>query len=285
MCKFVPNLIDLNSLLTIVWDVDPEAFTIPFIDWPVRWYGLLFVFGLLVSQYIMFYIFEQEGKTRKHVEDLTIYVVVGTILGARLGHVFFYDAAHYLSNPHEILMVWKGGLASHGGAIGILTAIYLYCRKFKFGFLWLMDRLVIVVCFTGACIRVGNLMNSEILGIVTDVPWAFQFVQAYPRELALDPRHPAQLYEAIYCLIIMAILFPIWKKKKAQLKEGFLFGLFMVLLFTLRFLDEFLKINQEQFEDSLPLNMGQILSIPFVLAGIYLIWRAYQLPPKATVVK
>jgi prolipoprotein diacylglyceryl transferase len=251
----------------------------------VRWYGLLFVFGLLVSQYIMFYIFEQEGKTRKHVEDLTIYVVVGTILGARLGHVFFYDAAHYLSNPHEILMVWKGGLASHGGAIGILTAIYLYCRKFKFGFLWLMDRLVIVVCFTGACIRVGNLMNSEILGIVTDVPWAFQFVQAYPRELALDPRHPAQLYEAIYCLIIMAIIFPIWKKNKAQLKEGFLFGLFMVLLFTLRFLDEFLKINQEQFEDSLPLNMGQILSIPFILAGIYLIWRAYHLPPKASVVK
>jgi prolipoprotein diacylglyceryl transferase len=176
-------------------------------------------------------------------------------------------------------MVWKGGLASHGGAIGILTAIYLYCRKFKFGFLWLMDRLVIVVCFTGACIRVGNLMNSEILGIVTDVPWAFQFIQAYPRELSLDPRHPAQLYEAIYCLIIMAIIFPIWKKKKAQLKEGFLFGLFMVLLFTLRFLDEFLKINQEQFEDSMALNMGQILSIPFVIAGIYLIWRAYQLPP------
>ncbi len=256
--------------------MQPEAFTIPFIDWPVRWYGLLFVFGLIVSQYIMFHIYEAEGKTKKGVEDLTVYVVLGTIIGARLGHVFFYDAAHYLSHPQEILMVWKGGLASHGGAIGILTAIWLYCRKYKFGFLWLMDRLVIVVAFTGACIRVGNLMNSEIIGIVTDVPWAFQFMQAYPPELSLDPRHPAQLYEAIYCLIIMAIIFPLWKYKRTQLHNGFILGLFMVMLFSLRFLDEFLKINQESFEDGLPINMGQILSIPFVIAGLVLIVRAIQ---------
>jgi len=268
----------LNSLLTIVWDVDPEAFTIPFIDWPVRWYGLLFVFGLIVSQYTMFYIFEKEGKTKKNVEDLTVYVVLGTIIGARLGHVLFYDLADYLKNPIEIFMVWKGGLASHGGAIGILTAIYLYGKKYKFDFLWLMDRLVIVVCFTGACIRIGNLMNSEIIGIVTDVPWAFQFVQTYPREYALDPRHPAQLYEAIYCLIIMAIIFPIWKKHKAGLRQGFLFGLFMVLLFTLRFLDEFLKVEQEDFERDMLFNMGQLLSIPFIIAGVYLIWRSTQLP-------
>lgn len=268
----------MNSLLTIVWDVDPEAFTIPFIDWPVRWYGLLFVFGLIVSQYIMFYIFEKEGKTKKNVEDLTVYVVLGTIIGARLGHVLFYDLADYLKNPIEIFMVWKGGLASHGGAIGILTAIYLYGKKYKFDFLWLMDRLVIVVCFTGACIRIGNLMNSEIIGIVTDVPWAFQFVQTYPREYALDPRHPAQLYEAIYCLIIMAIIFPIWKKHKAGLRQGFLFGLFMVLLFTLRFLDEFLKVEQEDFERDMLFNMGQLLSIPFIIAGVYLIWRSTQLP-------
>ena len=268
----------MNSLLTIVWDVDPEAFTIPFIDWPVRWYGLLFVFGLIVSQYTMFYIFEKEGKTKKNVEDLTVYVVLGTIIGARLGHVLFYDLADYLKNPIEIFMVWKGGLASHGGAIGILTAIYLYGKKYKFDFLWLMDRLVIVVCFTGACIRIGNLMNSEIIGIVTDLPWAFQFVQTYPREYALDPRHPAQLYEAIYCLIIMAIIFPIWKKYKAGLRQGFLFGLFMVLLFTLRFLDEFLKVEQEDFERDMLFNMGQLLSIPFIIAGVYLIWRSTQLP-------
>ena len=274
MCNFVANRSALTDLLAIVWDVHPEAFTIPFIDWPVRWYGLLFVTGLLGAQYIMFHVFEAEGYDKRHVENLTIYVVLGTILGARLGHVFFYDASYYLSHPGEILMIWKGGLASHGGAIGILTAIWLFGRKYKFKFLWLMDRLVLAVCFTGACIRVGNLMNHEIIGIVTDVPWAFQFLRAYPPEMALDPRHPAQLYEAIYCLIILAIIYPIWKKKKAELSEGFLFGLFMVLLFTLRFLDEFLKVNQEAFEDSLPINMGQILSIPFVLAGIFLIVRS-----------
>lgn len=261
-------------MLAIVWDVHPEAFTIPFIDWPVRWYGLLFVAGLLGAQYIMFHVFEAEGYDKRHVENLTIYVVLGTILGARLGHVFFYDASYYLSHPGEILMIWKGGLASHGGAIGILTAIWLFGRKYKFGFLWLMDRLVLAVCFTGACIRVGNLMNHEIIGIVTDVPWAFQFLRAYPPEMAMEPRHPAQLYEAVYCLIILAIIYPIWRKKKAALSEGFLFGLFMVLLFTLRFLDEFLKENQEAFEDSLPINMGQILSIPFVIAGIFLIFRS-----------
>ncbi len=264
----------MNTLLTIIWDVNPEAFTIPIIDWPVRWYGLLFVGGLIAAQYIMFHIFEAEGHTKKHVEDLTIYIVLGTILGARLGHVFFYDAAYYLSHPAEIIMIQKGGLASHGGAIGILIAAWLYCRKNKFAFLWLMDRLVIAVCFTGACIRMGNLMNHEIIGTVTDVPWAFQFLRAYPREMAMDPRHPAQLYEAIYCLIIMAIIYPIWRKRKAALSNGFIFGLFMVLLFTLRFLDEFLKENQEAFEDDLPLNMGQILSIPFVLVGLFLIFRA-----------
>lgn len=276
MCKFAANHEALNSLLAIVWDVNPEAFTIPIIDWPVRWYGLLFVGGLIAAQYIMFHIFEAEGKTKKNVEDLTIYVVLGTIIGARLGHVFFYDASYYLSNPLEIIMVQKGGLASHGGAIGILTAVYLYGRRYKFKFLWLMDRLVIAVCFTGACIRVGNLMNHEIIGTVTDLPWAFQFLRAYPRELALDPRHPAQLYEALYCLLIMAVIYPIWRKQKAALSNGFIFGLFMVLLFTLRFLDEFLKENQEAFEDELLLNMGQILSIPFVLAGIFLILRSRQ---------
>lgn len=264
----------MTDLLAIVWDVNPEAFTIPFIDWPVRWYGLLFVTGLIGAQYIMFHVFETEGYAKSHVENLTIYVVLGTVLGARLGHVFFYDAAYYLSNPGEILMVWKGGLASHGGAVGILTAIWLFGRKYKFGFLWLMDRLVLAVCFTGACIRVGNLMNHEIIGTVSELPWAFQFMRAYPPEMAADPRHPAQLYEALYCLLILAVLWPIWKKHQKELRKGFLFGLFMLLLFTLRFLDEFLKENQEPWEDELPINMGQILSIPFILAGILLLFKA-----------
>lgn len=268
----------MENLLAIVWDVDPEAFRIPFIDWPVRWYGILFVIGLLVSQYIMFYIFEKEGKTRKHVEDLTIYVVVGTIIGARLGHVIFYDFMDYLKNPIDILKVWEGGLASHGGAIGILIAIYLFCRKYKFNYLWLLDRIVIVVCFTGACIRTGNLMNSEIIGTVTDVPWAFQFLRAYPPELRLDARHPAQLYEAIYCLLLMGLLWYLWSKKREKLNNGFIFGVFLVILWTLRFIDEFFKVNQVAFEDNMEFNMGQLLSIPFIIAGFYLIWRARSKP-------
>jgi len=274
-------MIDLlhSFFLVIHWDVDPTAFTIPFINWPVRWYGILFVLGLLVSEYILFYIFEQEGKTKKNVEDLAVYVVIGTIVGARLGHVFFYDAMDYLRNPLDILKVWEGGLASHGGAIGILTAIYLYCRKYKFEFLWIMDRLVIVVSFTGACIRTGNLMNSEILGTVTELPWGVIFENAYPEILAQDPRHPAQMYEAIYCIFLMGLTYWLWKAKRTQLQNGFIFGVFMVVLFSLRFLDEFVKINQEAFENELPINMGQILSIPFVLAGLYLIFRPSKKKP------
>lgn len=258
----------------INWNVDPTAFTIPFIDWPVRWYGILFVTGLLVSEYVLFHIFEKDGKTKKNVEDLAIYVVIGTILGARLGHVFFYDASYYLSNPGEIIKVWEGGLASHGGAIGILLALYFYCRKYKFNYIWVMDRLVIVVCFTGACIRTGNLMNSEILGTITDLPWGFVFERAYPEYLAQDPRHPAQLYEAIYCLLLMGLLYWLWKTKREKMANGMIFGIFLVILFSLRFLDEFVKINQEAFENDLPINMGQILSIPFVVAGLYFIYQA-----------
>ena len=272
----------MNTLLTIVWDVNPEAFRIPFIDWPVRWYGIFFVIGLLVSQYVLFYIFEKDGKSRKNVEDLTIYVVIGTIVGARLGHVFFYAPEHYLSHPIEILQIWKGGLASHGGAIGILVAVYLYTKKFKMNFLWVFDRLVIVTCITGACIRLGNLMNSEIIGTITDVPWAIKFVQAYPPEMALDYRHPAQVYEALYFIVLLVFLFYVWKTQRHKINNGYIFGLFLVILFTLRFIDEFFKVNQESFEDGLPINMGQILSIPFVLAGIYLIYRAKSKPVKQT---
>jgi len=271
----------LNTLLTIIWDVDPEAFKIPFIDWPVRWYGILFVIGLIVSQYILFYIFEKDGRTRKNVEDLTIYVVIGTIIGARLGHVFFYDPAYYLSHPLEIPQIWKGGLASHGGAIGIIVAIILYCRKYKLDFLWVFDRLVIVVCFTGACIRFGNLMNSEIIGKITSLPWGVKFLRAYPPEMALDFRHPAQVYEALYCLVLMALLFYIWKTQRHKINSGYIFGLFLVILFTLRFFDEFLKVNQEAFEDGMLINMGQILSIPFVIGGIYLIYQAKSKPVKS----
>jgi prolipoprotein diacylglyceryl transferase len=188
------------------------------------------------------------------------------MIGARLGHVLFYDPIHYFENPLNILAIWEGGLASHGGTIGILLAAYLFARKTKVDYLWVLDRLVIVGALTACFIRIGNLMNSEMIGLPTNLPWGFIFTR-------MDdiPRHPAQLYEAVYCFFLFLFSAGIWYKLKDRMKNGFLTGWFLILLFSLRFIVEFLKINQEPFEDSLILNMGQILSIPLVLTGILIL--------------
>ncbi|HPM29032.1 MAG TPA: prolipoprotein diacylglyceryl transferase [Chryseolinea sp.] len=256
----------LNLLTFIIWDINPDIFTIPVIDHPVRWYGLFFALSFLVGQVIMNYIYKKEGRPSAEVDTLTVYVVIATIVGARLGHVLFYDPIYYFHNPHEILMIWQGGLASHGGVIGILIAIYLFARKTKVPYLWILDRMVIIAALSFGMIRLGNLMNSEIIGIPTDVPWAFIFT-------SIDniPRHPAQLYEAIQYLLSSGVFFLIWYKRKDKMKNGFLFSCSLILLFSLRFVDEFVKVNQEQFEEGMILNMGQILSIPFILAGIVLL--------------
>jgi prolipoprotein diacylglyceryl transferase len=195
-----------------------------------------------------------------------MYLVVATIIGARLGHCFFYDPVYYLQNPSRILAVWEGGLASHGGGIGIFIATYLFARKTNVPYLWILDRLTIVAALTGCCIRLGNLMNSEMIGLPTDIPWAFIFTSVDDL-----PRHPAQLYEAIYCLILFVALFWIWNTYRSKVKNGFMFSWFLIILFSLRFIDEFFKVSQEAFEDDMILNMGQILSIPFVLAGIIIL--------------
>lgn len=256
----------LSFLSYIVWSVDPDIFVIPILNHPVRWYGLSWALGFLLSQQVMYFIYTREGRTRKEIDDLTIYMVIASMVGARLGHILFYDPIDYLSNPLRILAIWEGGLASHGGAIGILIGLYLFARKTQVRYLWLVDRLVIVSALTGGLIRLGNLMNSEMVGLPTDVPWAFIFT-------SVDnvPRHPAQLYESIYCFILFGVLLTIWYKRRAVMYDGLLFGLFLIILFGLRFIDEFFKINQERFEDNLLLNMGQILSIPFVLAGIFIL--------------
>ena len=223
----------------------------------------------------MFHIFKKEGKDEKHVDSLTVYIVIGTIIGARLGHVIFYDLHYYLTHPSEIIKIWHGGLASHGGAIGILIALYLFCRKYKYNYLWLLDRLVIVACITGGFIRLGNLMNSEIIGIPSRVPWAFIFTS-----VDNQPRHPSQLYESLFCFILLPILFYLWKKKRKELANGFLFGIFMVALWAFRFLVEYVKVDQSAFEKNLPLDMGQILSIPFFFIGVYFLWRAIKKTPR-----
>ncbi|MGZ3884347.1 MAG: prolipoprotein diacylglyceryl transferase [Bacteroidia bacterium] len=271
-------------LLFINWDVDPEMFTIPGINWPVRWYGMMWALAFIFSHFIMNRIYKAEGRTEKELDLLTLYIILGTILGARLGHCLFYDPEYYLAHPLDILKIYQGGLASHGGAIGIITGMWLYCRKTKESWLWIFDRLVVVVPLAGAMIRFGNLMNSEIVGKITNVPWGFKFLNndedaanLLRNGIPIPVRHPAQLYEALYCVILFFVMYYLWKNKRDQFGRGFMFGFFCVVLWTERFLDEFVKENQVEFEDSLSLNMGQILSIPFILVGIFMIWRSFKL--------
>lgn len=253
----------------IRWDVDPEIFHIG--SFVIRWYGVLFASAFLIGYFIMQSMFKKEGIPLKTLDYLSTYMVVGTIAGARLGHCLFYEPEYYLSNPLDILKIWEGGLASHGGAIGILIALYLFTRKYKFSFLWLMDRVVIGTALGGFLIRMGNLMNSEIFGVPTELPWGFEFVRAVEGTMRSDPRHPTQIYEALSYLLIFIYLITYYYRKKGKPERGYLFGIFLILLFTSRFFIEFLKVPQVGFEQSLMLNMGQLLSIPFVIAGVFLV--------------
>jgi prolipoprotein diacylglyceryltransferase len=355
-------MMTIESILTyVVWSPHPAVFS-GFER--LRWYSLLFALGFIISQQIMIYIYKKEGQDEKLVDKLTIYMVLATIIGARLGHVLFYEPEKYLSNPIDILKVWEGGLASHGAAIAILFALYLYARKIPTQtYLWVVDRIVIVVAMTGAMIRVGNLMNSEIGGkptgtdsgfvfardaeeiletlripvlsvdaykpkdrnselsgngivpvnfsikiekggfsesdlrtaLETDVKYVltrFKSSQKYLSENPESPlkmdlseqgdhylatvytygvaRHPTQIYEAFSYLIIFIILYAIWIRYKSNIPDGLLLGFFLVSVFGMRFIWEFLKENQVEFEEGLSLNMGQSLSIPLVIGGLVL---------------
>lgn len=372
----------MTTLNFIIWNASPEIFSLPIKFWfidttlTLRWYGLFFALGFLISQQILYYMFKQEGKPEKDVDTLTIYMVIATIIGARLGHVLFYGDEQfgplwYLQHPIEILKVWEGGLASHGGAIGILFALWLYSRKKKPGqnYLQTLDRIVILVALTGALIRFGNVMNSEIIGKPTESDYGVVFARNVTDALKKDdniedvsyvkddsteaigsyqpikilvefkpnpvntsevyaehvesviddilthhprvrehiyepgplnytlskdeggtyfaiiktnaiPRHPAQLYESISCIILFAFLLWLWFKYKLNLPEGRLFGIFLIVCFGLRIVWEFMKINQVDFENDLPLNMGQLLSIPLVLFGIFILIRSYRVKQK-----
>ncbi|RXQ95695.1 prolipoprotein diacylglyceryl transferase [Ancylomarina salipaludis] len=261
-------------LLSIHWDVDPEIFKIGPIA--VRWYGLLFALGFLLGYQLVERMFKKEGIPLEWLEKLFMYTLIATVIGARLGHVFFYGWEFYSQHPVEILKIWHGGLASHGATIGILTALYFYSKKVsKKSILWVLDRVAIPVALAGFFIRTGNLMNSEIIGTQTDLPWGFQFVRASIYE-PLAPRHPAQLYEALCYLTSFGILMYMYWKTNAKEYAGRLIGTFFVLIFTARFFIEFIKENQEAFEEGMTFNMGQLLSIPFILLGIYLVYNSYQ---------
>lgn len=261
----------------ITWTVSPEIFSLGPIS--VRYYGLFFAISFLLGYYLVEKMFKRENSPENWMDSLFVYVVVGTVLGARLGHVFFYGWDYYSQHPEEILMVWQGGLASHGGAVGIFIAIWLYSKKVtKKPFVWTMDKLVVGVALAAFFIRMGNLMNSEIVGRITDVPWAFQFINATGINNPELPRHPTQIYEAICYLFIFGLLMYMYWRTDAREKLGLLFGTFLILAFSGRFLLEFLKENQEAFEEGMAINMGQILSIPFLLLGVYLVYAAIKRP-------
>lgn len=274
----------MDILNYITWDVNPEIFSIGFLS--VRWYGLFFALAFVFGQIIITKIYVKEGRTEGDVDVLTLYMIIGTVIGARLGHTLFYAPQYYLSNPIEILKIWEGGLASHGATIGILLALWLFSRRQKFDYMWVLDRIVIVVALGGFFIRMGNLMNSEIIGRPSDAPWAFLFVQNNEVingvRASMDPRHPTQLYEGLTVLLIFVLLYWLWKKYQSALPRGLLFGIFVTVLFTSRLLIEFLKENQEKFEDELILNMGQLLSIPLILAGLFVLFRVWQNPKPAS---
>jgi phosphatidylglycerol---prolipoprotein diacylglyceryl transferase len=358
-----------------IWNGSPEIFQVG--SFALRWYGLFFALGFLISQQILYYIYQKEGKPQKDVDTLTIYMVVATIIGARLGHVIFYQPELFIEDPLSIFIPFEfspfrftglQGLASHGGAIGILFAIWLFSRKKKPGqnYFQVVDRIVILVALTGALIRFGNYFNSEIIGKPTDGPTGvvfvnkltealeereingkeviesiayhtndslprasngriplsvyiffkpgvaneeatdmafmagrqmrnlYQFFDQSPQELDYEvvpqkngslaarintfgiARHPAQLYEAISCVFLFLLLYWIWSRYRENLPDGLLFGIFLIVCFGLRFIYEFLKENQESFEDDMILNMGQILSIPLVIAGIVILIYSFR---------
>lgn len=253
----------MGILNFIHWNMDPAIFEIGSLQ--IRYYGLFFATGFLVSYYMVQGFYKREGLNPEEVDKLTLYVLLGAILGARFGHVFFYEPSYYLENPSEILMVWHGGLASHGGLVGILISLFLYSRKFKRNYLWTLDRVAVPTALTGVLIRLGNLMNSEIYGHETNLPWGF----IYERNGETLPKHPTQIYEALSYLVIFGILWFLYKKKGKDTPHGFLAGVFLVAVFGMRFLIEFIKNDQVAFESGMLLNMGQWLSIPGIALGAF----------------
>lgn len=253
----------------IHWNIDPEIVKIG--SWGLRYYSILFASSFVVGWYIMLYIFKTEKVDIKELDTLSMHMILGTIIGARLGHVIFYEPQLYLNNPLEIFMVWHGGLASHGASVGLLVALYIFSRKSsKKSYIWILDRAVIPIALAAVLIRIGNLMNSEIYGVKTNLPWGFIFAKNFETEAC----HPTQLYEAICYLVTFLILFLLYRKSKGITVNGQIFGIFLVGTFATRFFIEFLKNNQEKFEEGMILNMGQLLSIPFIFTGVYLIISA-----------
>lgn len=253
----------------IHWDVSPEIFR--FGAFAVRWYSVLFALGFLSGFFVLRSIMRREGKDPSIADDLFVYCFVGVLIGSRLGHVLFYDPAYYMHHPGEIFMVWKGGLASHGGAIGALVAMWLLARRRKgISYMWILDRVVVVTPLVAAFVRFGNLFNSEIYGKPSSVPWAFIF-----ERIDTIGRHPTQLYEGLFYLAIFWVMMVLYKRDGPRAIPGTLFGAGVLLVTVMRFLVEFTKEQQAAFVSGLPLNMGQMLSIPFIVVAVVILLRSH----------
>ncbi len=254
----------------IIWEASPVILTVGPVT--LRWYGLLFAAGFLAGLLVMQWVFRTEGKTHRDVDRLFQYVVIGTLVGARLGHCLFYEPGYYLAHPVEIFKIWNGGLASHGTSLGLLAALWLYARNTPGqSYLWILDRLSIATVLAGAFIRLGNLFNSEILGKPADLPWAFMFIR-----IDFLPRHPVQLYESLAYMCIFILLLGLYRNQGPRIRPGLLLGLFLTGTFGFRFGVEFFKTRQAAFAQGMPLSMGQLLSLPLIFLGVWVLYRSYK---------
>lgn len=267
-------------MLSIVWDFNPVFFRIG--DFDIRYYGLMWALAILVGAKLFYNFCKREGLPSKVSESIFIYGTLATIIGARLGHCLFYDTMEYLSRPWTIITGFRdGGMASHGAAIGLLIGLWLFSRKNKLPYIWSLDRIMIAVGIGGAIVRMGNLFNSEIFGTATTLPWGFEFVRSakWVNEFAPQAVHPTQIYEALCYVATFALLaWLYYRRDLARRRPGVLFGIGLLGIFLTRFLIEFIKTEQESFEVGWALDMGQWLSIPFILLGIYMIYRGYSRP-------
>lgn len=276
-------------LAEITWPVHPIIFSVP-ADIPLvggftlRWYALMFIIGFFIGIKIMEWVYRREGLDPERVYYLFLACFIGTLVGARLGHCLFYDPDYYLAHPVEIFKTWKGGLASHGGTIGVILCVWYYAKKDRLPILWLLDRLSIAVAPVAALIRMGNLFNHEIYGHETTLPWATRFVQnVYAWERGAEPiygapSHPTQVYEALAYVLTFVVCWYLYRQTEAGKHRGVIFGVFLCGIFGSRFFIEYLKNVQVAFEEGMLLDMGQLLSIPFILLGIWFIWRGCKSP-------
>lgn len=269
-------------MLSIVWDCNPVLVSIG--GFEIRYYSLMWAAALLVGGWIFSYFCKKEGRPQSLSDSAFLYIALGTMIGARVGHCLFYEPEYYLLKPWAIITeIRNGGLASHGATIGIITAIWLCSRKNRVPVMWMTDRLGVIAPISGALIRFGNLFNSEIIGHQTDVPWGFKFMRLYrglPAE-QVPACHPTQLYEALCYIATFLVLWWMYHKTDAPRRRGLMFGVALIGIFLTRFFIEFVKINQVAFEEGMSLNMGQWLSLPFVALGVLSVWYALSRPPVA----